>query len=215
MDCTVWESTVVRTPDDGLPPPVRGFAEKENEIEEEAKERIRNVRLENSKSDREEIEETQHREEGSDEDEDSEGDSEANCAYLDGWEKSLEKVSELRGKQRSNCLKERQLGLIAAWASQAEQARIRVLEETKERGISLGVMRTETAHLLESVEGPYHSNIKCSREQYFSRKKEEDQRMLENKAREYYQNEWVFVKKEIFENFKGKKKKQRISKSSV
>jgi len=82
---------------------------------------------------------------------------------------------------------------VDEWASQAEHARIRVLEETRERWISLGMMRAEDAHLLESVEGPYHPNIERSREQYFSRKKE-DHRMLEKKAREYYQNEWVFAK---------------------
>jgi hypothetical protein len=40
--------------------------------------------------------------------------------------------------------------------SEVERARVRVLEETKSRWISLGMMREDAAHLLQSVEGPYH-----------------------------------------------------------
>lgn len=68
------------------------------------------------------------------------------------------------------------------------------MEETRERWISLGMLREEHAHLLESVEGPYHPDIERSRNEYFTRKKEEEQRTLEMKAREYYEDEWVLRK---------------------
>ena len=73
-------------------------------------------------------------------------------------------------------------------------ARLRVLEETKERWISLGMIREEDAHLLQSVNGPYHPNIERSREEYFTKKRQEDQRILEKKAREYFNDEWVMEK---------------------
>ena len=38
--------------------------------------------------------------------------------------------------------------------------------------------------LLQSVSGPYHPNIESSREEYFAKKKEEEEGMLEKKARE-------------------------------
>ena len=78
--------------------------------------------------------------------------------------------------------------------SQKERARLRVLEEAKERWIALGMMRGEDAHLLDSVTGPYHPNIERSRDKYFSPKKEEERRLLERKAREYFDNEWVMEK---------------------
>ena len=58
------------------------------------------------------------------------------------------------------------------------------------------MMREDDARLLHSVEGPYHANIERSREVYFARKKEEDQRLLEEKAYQYYQHEWVLTKEE-------------------
>ena len=57
-------------------------------------------------------------------------------------------------------------------------------------------MDQDDAHLLHSVEGPYHANIERTREVYFVRKKEEDQRLLEEKAHQYYQHEWVLIKEE-------------------
>ena len=69
-----------------------------------------------------------------------------------------------------------------------------MLEETKERWISLGMLKEEDAHLLQSVTGPYHPNIERSRDQYFARKKQEDQRMLEKKACEYFNNGWIMEK---------------------
>ena len=78
--------------------------------------------------------------------------------------------------------------------NQEERARKRVLEETRQRWISLGMMREEDAPLLQSVSGPYHPNIESSREECFAKKKEEEERMLEKKAREYYNNDWIMAK---------------------
>ena len=123
--------------------------------------------------------------EDSDLEEESE-DGRTGSTYLDQWEESLENIARLLERQPCNSLKQRQLGLLAAEVkrnveereSQEERARLRVLEETRERWISLGMMKEEDAHLLESITGPYHPNIERSREEYFARKKEEDQRML-------------------------------------
>ena len=59
---------------------------------------------------------------------------------------------------------------------------------------NLGMIKEQDAHLLVSVEGPYHPTIERSREEYFARKKEQDQRMLEEKARDYYRDDWVLDK---------------------
>ena len=37
-----------------------------------------------------------------------------------------------------------------------QRAKARILAETKQHWISLGMIREEDAHLLETVEGPYH-----------------------------------------------------------
>ena len=56
------------------------------------------------------------------------------------------------------------------------------------------MLKEEDAQLLQSVNGPYHPDIERSRGQYFARKKQEDQRMLEKKAREYFNNVWIMDK---------------------
>ena len=104
--------------------------------------------------------------EDSDLEEESE-DGRTGSTYLDQWEESLENIARLLERQPCNSLKQRQLGLLAAEVkrnveereSQEERARLRVLEETRERWISLGMMKEEDAHLLESITGPYHPNI--------------------------------------------------------
>ena len=48
--------------------------------------------------------------------------------------------------------------------------------------------------MLQSVNGPYHPNIEHSQDQYFAKKKEEDQRLLEKKTREYFNNECIMEK---------------------
>lgn len=203
MDCLVWASRVARTPDDEVPLAIPGPSAEQQVIGEEEKGRIRNFRLEDSESDRDVSEEVEQSMAAGEEGEDQ-GDSDVNISYSDGWEKTLERISQLKTQLPCHSLKQRQLGLIAAGVrravherdSEVERARVRVLEETKRRWISLGMMREDDAHLLDSVEGPYHPNIERSRELYFARKKEEDQRMLEEKARQYYQHEWVLTKEE-------------------
>ena len=51
------------------------------------------------------------------------------------------------------------------------------------------MIREEDAHLLETVEGPYYPRIERSREEYFAKKKEEEQKNLQDKASNYYENE--------------------------
>ena len=135
----------------------------------------------------------------SSEEREDEDDSDAISTYSDGWDKTLERISQLKNQQPCHSLKQRQLGLIATGVrravqerdSEVERARMCVLEETKRRW-----MREEGAHLLQSVEGPFHPNTGRSREVYFARKKEEDQRLLEEKASQYYQDDWVLTKEE-------------------
>ena len=79
--------------------------------------------------------------------------------------------------------------------NQDQRARKRALEETRQRWISLVMMREDDVPLLQSVSSAYHPNIESSREEYFAKKKEEEQRMLEMKAREYYNNDWIMAKK--------------------
>lgn len=70
-------------------------------------------------------------------------------------------------------------GLKDECEKQLENGRVRFLEEIKAKWISLVMMQEEDAHLLESVEGPYHPNIERYRAEYFSMKKQEEERMLE------------------------------------
>ena len=129
-------------------------------------------------------------------------DSDADSTYLGQWEKSLKNIELQREQEPCHSLKQRQLNLLAAGVKRAvedidnqeERARKRVLEETRQRWISLGMMREEDAPLLQSVSGPYRPNIESSREEYFAKKKEEEERMLEKKAREYYNNDWIMAK---------------------
>ena len=106
--------------------------------------------------------------------------SDTAAAYLDQWEESLKNnIARLQEQEPCHSLKQRQLGLLAADVkrtvdereSREERARLRILEETKERWISLGMLKEEDAHLLQSVNGPYHPNIEHSRDQYFARRR--------------------------------------------
>ena len=202
MDCIVWASGVARTPEDELPPPTPSSARENNGIDEEEKERIRTMNFEElSESDGESSEEVEQNvaDEASSADSDDDATTQSS---VEGWEKSLNEVVQLQDKQPCQSLKQRQLSLIAAeikraaaeHESEVESARVRHLEETREKWITLGMMRREDAHLLTCVEGPYHSSIQKSREEYFARKREEDQRMLEKKSRDYFKNEWVLAK---------------------
>lgn len=207
MDCIVWASTVAKTPDDELPPPVPGTASEDDFLDENEKELIRNVTLiEDCESDHAAGEEAVQGTCGQSEDEEEEDDEaegqSSNSSQTDSWEKNMAKISKLRDQQPRHSLKQRQLELIGAgmkrmkdgWEKQLEDGRERLLEELKAKWISLGMMHEEDAHLLDSVEGPYHPNIERSRAEYFSKKKEEGERMLAEKAQTYYRDEWVLAK---------------------
>ena len=213
MDCIVWASTVAKTPDDELPPPVPGTASEDDFLDENEKELIRNVTLiEDCESDHAAGEEAVQGTCGQSEDEEEEDDEaegqSSNSSQTDSWEKYMAKISKLRDQQPRDSLKQRQLELIGAgmkpmkdgWEKQLEDGRERLLEELKAKWISLGMMHEEDAHLLDSVEGPYHPNIERSRAEYFSKKKEEGERMLAEKAQTYYRDEWVLaIEKELQE----------------
>ena len=213
MDCVVWACSLAITPDDELPPPMPGTSVQQGDISEEEKERIRNMQLDESESEQEGSEPTEPNtvlEDSSAEGENEE--SNPDSTYLDPWEESLRSIARLQEQEPCHSLKQRQLGLLAAEVkrtvdereSRVERARLRVLEETKERWISLGMLKEEDAHLLQSVNGPYHPNIEQSRDQYFARKKQEDQRMLEKKAREYFNNEWIMEKEKELRDLQKK-----------
>ena len=201
MDCVVWACSLAITPDDELPPPMPGTSVQQGDIGGEENERIRNMQLDESESEQEGSEPT----DTVIEDSSVEGESDVSnpdSTYLDPWEENLKNIARLQEHEPCHSLKQRQLCLLAAEVKrtvdererQEERARLRVLEETKERWISLGMLKEEDAHLLQSVNGPYHPNIERSRDQYFARKKQEDQRMLEKKAREYFNNGLIMEK---------------------
>lgn len=193
MDCVIWAWGPAHTPDDELPPPMPGTNLQEDEIDEEEKGRIRTIELDERESEREGSEQAAPN--TATDDSDVEGESEesdSNCVNSGGWKNSLENIARMREQQPCHSLEQRKQCLIDVEVKRTVDervnrevcARLRVLEETKERWISLGMMKKEDAHLLESDTGPYHLNIERTREEYFTRKKEEDQRMLEKKARE-------------------------------
>ncbi len=86
-----------------------------------------------------------------------------------GRERSIEKISELQHRQPCNSLKKRQLELIVSGVkratkeieNEAQRARERILDETRQQWISIGMIRQEDAHLLETVEGPYRPLLSC------------------------------------------------------
>ena len=106
MDCIVWGSRVARTPDDELPPPMPGSAAKPNEFDDEERNRIETMNLEDSESEQEaSVEEGQLVVENDDDlsqGEDNQVNSDAESTSSDGWESTLEKISELRDQQPCN-----------------------------------------------------------------------------------------------------------------
>ena len=114
----------------------------------------------------------------------------------------MEKISQLRKEQPRQSLMHRQLGMIGAGVKNfrdecdklAELESKRYLEETKTRWVAQGMIRPEDADLLERENGPYHPNIEKSREEYFAKKKEQEERQLVQKARSYYEDKWVLSK---------------------
>lgn len=218
MDCIVWASRTAKTPGDELPPPVPGPASEEDLLDENEKERIRNLTMEDSESDNasgdDAVQETcgQSEDEHSLDEDDERAEDNPNSSYSDSWEENLARISKLRDQQPRHSLKQRQLELIGAgvkrqkdeFEKQLEADRVRVLEGMKAKWISLGMMRENDAHLLESVEGPYHPNIERSRAGYFAKKKEDEEIMLAEKARTYYGDEWVQAKERELQELQKK-----------
>ena len=206
MDCIVWASNMAVTPVDELPPPVPETARSHDTFDDEERERIRNLTMDDSDSGDAMVGEVsretpaQIRESG----EESEGTDDDDCcsSYTKGLENNYEEIARLSELQPRNSLKRRQLELIGAGVKQfredcdrrANLASEQFLKETKARWITLGMIREEDSDLLQSVDGPYHPNIERSREQYFAKKRAEEERQLVEKARVYYQDEWVLGK---------------------
>ena len=57
-------------------------------------------------------------------------------------------------------------------------------------------MKEEDADLLHSLDGPYYPNIEKSREEYFAKKKAEEEWQLAERARTDYQDGWVLGEEE-------------------
>ena len=152
-----------------FPHPMPGSAAKPNELDEGEKDRIKTMNLKDSESDQEaSVEEGQLAVEDDDdisEGEDNQVNLDAESTSSDGWESTLEKTTELRDQQPCNSLRQRQLGLIAAEVkhatkgreAEAQRAKTQILAETRQHWISLGMIREEDAHLLETVDGPIPS----------------------------------------------------------
>lgn len=127
-------------------------------------------------------------------------------------------------RPKINSLKRRQLELIGACLKEhggdcdrrANLAREQFLQDTKATWIALELMKEEDSDLLQSVDGPYHPNIERTREQYFAKKKAEEERQLAEKARAYYQDEWVLGKeKKKCRTFRNKKTPPQIQRRNA
>lgn len=209
MDCIVWATKMAVTPDDELPRPSAETYRGDEPFDEDEKARIRNLTLDESDKDSDEDIADEPGEETSQQSQESEreeservNEEEVSSIYLDIWEKDLEMISQLREKEPPHSLKRRQLELIGASVKQLkedcrnrEEVRMaQFLEETKARWIAIGMLREEDSHLLQTVDGPYHPNIEKTREEYFAKKKAEEERVLKEKAKSYYEDEWVMAK---------------------
>ena len=209
MDCVVWATKMAVTPDDELPRPSAETYRGDEPFDEDEKARIRNLTLDESDKDSDDDIADEPGEETSQQSQESEreeservNEEEVSSIYLDIWEKDLEMISQLREKEPPHSLKRRQLELIGASVKQLkedcrnrEEVRMaQFLEETKARWIAIGMLREEDSHLLQTVDGPYHPNIEKTREEYFAKKKAEEERVLKEKAKSYYEDEWVMAK---------------------
>ena len=113
-----------------------------------------------------------------------------------------------------NSLRQRQLGLIAAGVkratkereTEAQQAKARILAETRRHWISLGMIREEDAHLLETVEGPYHPRIERSREEYFAKRKKKSRRIWRIRRPSTMRTSGCGQRKRNYDSSKNKKK---------
>ena len=198
MQCIVWASNMAVTPVDELPPPVLEMARSHDTFDDEERERIRNLNMDDSDSGDAMVGEASREmssqlQESGDESEGTDDDD--FCpSYTRGLEKNYEEIDRLSELQPRNSVRRRQLELIGAGVKQfrencnrrANLARDHFLQETKARWIALEMIREEDSDLLQSVDGPYHPNMERSREQYFAKKKAEEERQLVEKARVYY-----------------------------
>ena len=71
-----------------------------------------------------------------------------------------------------------------------------VQEETKRQWISLGMMREDDAHLLDSVEGPLPSQHRMFEKSVLCKKERGGLKDVGEKERQNYQHEWVLTKEE-------------------
>ena len=113
MECISWASSVARTSVDELPRPMPGSSAEQNDIDEEEKERIRSIKLDDSESDQdfnEDAEQSFATQDSRLPASDAEDDSNANSTYLGTLEKTMEKTSQLRKEQPHQSLRHRQLG---------------------------------------------------------------------------------------------------------
>ena len=177
MDCIVWATKVAVTPDDELPRPSTKTCRDDEPFGEEEKARKENLTFDGNDKDSHEdvaVETYEERSQRSQEGDKSErmNEEEVSSSYVDIWEKDLEMISQLREKEPPHSLRRRQLEIIGASVKQLkEDCRSREgvrmaqsLEDTKARWIAVGMLREEDAHLLQSVDGPYHPNIEKTRE---------------------------------------------------
>ena len=153
----VWVYGFARTPDDELPPPIprtslvpEHIDEEENERSGERKKRKRRrwTRLQNSVIKKERVKTRML----------------IRLTWANG--RRVQSTSSF-SESKSHSLKQRQLNLLAAGVKRAvedinnqdQRARKRALEETRQRWISLVMMREGDVPLLQSVSNAYHSNI--------------------------------------------------------
>ena len=132
-------------------------------------------------------------------------------------------ISKLREKEPPHSSRRRQLEIIGASVKQLkedcrsrEEVRMaQVLEEKKARWIAVGMLREEDAHLLQSVDGPYHPKIEKTREKYFAKKKAEEERALKEKLKATTKMNELWSKKNSCKIFKEKKMQRRIQTPNV
>ena len=201
MDCIVWASQQAVKPDDELPlrleedrrPPQQVMMDKEE------KERIRCLNIDSEGELDEHIENT---EQNSDEEcHDSEADASEDNMFT---QSQLQKICALRVCQPKQGLKQRQLDILTSEVQrissecqkELEQMDVNFFEKTKSRWIEVGMIDKDDAHLVTSLQEPFHPVIEQSRRRYFARKKEEELKTLQKKALEYYKNRWILEREE-------------------
>ena len=117
MDCIVWASCMAMPPDDELPPPVPKVASVHSIFDNEERERIRNLTMDESDSGDAMVDDAslkmpaQSRESGKE----SDGTSDDGSSYAKELERSYEEIVRLSELQLRNSLKWRQLDLLGTY----------------------------------------------------------------------------------------------------